>query len=50
MDKIWYRNLSKSEVIGHSGGDEKMNGHAKVERYKKKSEKKKHSAGCNKGV
>ena len=23
MDKIWYRNPSKSEVIGHCGGDEK---------------------------
>jgi len=22
MDKIWYRNLSKSEVIGRCGGDE----------------------------
>ena len=23
MDKIWYRNLSKYEVIGPCGGDEK---------------------------
>ena len=23
MDKIWYRNPSKSEVIGHCGGEEK---------------------------
>ena len=23
MDKIWYRNPSKSEVIGRYGGDEK---------------------------
>ena len=23
MDKIWYRNISKSEVIGCCGGDEK---------------------------
>jgi len=23
MDKIWYRNPSKSEVIDHSGEDEK---------------------------
>jgi len=23
MDKIWYRNPSKWEVIGHCGGDEK---------------------------
>jgi len=27
MDKIWYRNPSKSEVIGRCGGDEK-NDHA----------------------
>ena len=25
MDKIWYRNPSKSEVIGRCGGDEKTN-------------------------
>ena len=24
MDKIWYRNPSKSEVIGRCGGDEKF--------------------------
>ena len=38
MDKIWYRNPSKSEVIGRCGGDEKTNDHAeptKVERQKK---------------
>ena len=38
MDKIWYRNPSKSEVIGRCGRDEKTNDHAeptKVERYKK---------------
>ena len=23
MDKIWYRNPSKSEIIGRCGGDEK---------------------------
>ena len=28
MDKIWYRNPSKSEVIGRCGGDEKPNDHA----------------------
>jgi len=28
MDKIWYRNPSKSEVIGRCGGDEKTNEHA----------------------
>ena len=35
MDKIWYRNPSKSEVIGRCGGDEKTNAQAeptKVER------------------
>jgi len=35
MDNIWDRNLSKSEVIGRCGGDEKPNDHAvppKVER------------------
>ena len=38
MDKIWYRNPSKSEVIGHCGSDEKTNDHAestKVERLNK---------------
>ena len=28
MDKIWYKNPSKSEVIGRCGGDEKTNDHA----------------------
>ena len=28
MDKIWYRNPSKSEVIGRCGGEEKTNDHA----------------------
>ena len=29
MDKIWYENPSKSEVIGPCGGDEKkLNDHA----------------------
>ena len=28
MDKIWYRNPSKSEVIGRCGGNEKTNDHA----------------------
>ena len=35
MDKIWYRNPSKSEVTGRCGGDEKPNDHeepTKVER------------------
>ena len=41
MDKIWYKNSSKSDVIGRCGGEEKekTNDHAeptKVERLKKK--------------
>ena len=35
MDKTWYKNPSKSDVIGHCGGDEKTEWHAeptKVER------------------
>ena len=28
MDKIWYKNPSKSEVIGRCGGDEKTNDQA----------------------
>ena len=42
MDKILYRNPSKSEVIGRCGGDEKTNDHAeptKVERFKKLNKK-----------
>ena len=42
MDKIWYRNPSKSEVIGRCDGDEKLNDHAeptKVERIKKNIKK-----------
>ena len=38
MDKIWYRNPSKSEVIGRSGEDEKPNDHA--ERQKRRTLKK----------
>jgi len=30
MDKIWYRNPSKSEVIGCCDGDEKTNDHAEL--------------------
>ena len=44
MDNIWYRNPSKSEVIGRCGGDEKTNDHTeptKVERYKKQKKQKK---------
>ena len=39
MDKIWYRNPSKSDVIDRCGGDEKTDDHAeptKVERYENK--------------
>ena len=39
MDKIWYRNPSKSEVISRCDGDEKTDDHAEpttVERYKNK--------------
>ena len=39
MDKIWYRNPLKSEVIGRCGGDEKTNDHAeptKVKKHKKR--------------
>ena len=32
MDKIWYRNPSKSEVIGRCGDDEKNTEPTKVER------------------
>ena len=30
MDKIWYRNPSKSEVIGRYGGMKKPNDHAEL--------------------
>ena len=41
MDKIWDRNPSKSEVIGHCGEDEKTNAHAdKKSNAKKKTPKK----------
>ena len=36
MNKVWYRNPSKSEVIGHCGGDEKTNDHAEPTKKKKK--------------
>ena len=44
MNKIWYRNPSKSEVIGRCGGDEKTEwpritdnkSNAKKNRFKKK--------------
>ena len=34
MDKIWYRNPSKSEVIGRCG-DEKTNDHAEPDKNRK---------------
>ena len=40
MDKIWYRNPSKSEVIGRCGGDEKTNDHAEPQNKYKKMNKK----------
>ena len=42
MDKIWYRNPSKSEVIGRCAGMKKTNDHVeptKVERLQKESTK-----------
>ena len=44
MEKIWYRNPSKSEVIGRCGGDEKTIDHAEqttVERKKTQNKNKK---------
>ena len=38
MDKIWYRNPSKSEVIGRCGGDEKRM--TTQNRHKSNAEKK----------
>ena len=35
MDKIWYRNPSKSEVIGRCGGDEKPNDHAETKKVER---------------
>ena len=32
MDKIWYRNPSKLEVIGRCGGDEKTNDQARTDK------------------
>ena len=36
MENIWYRNPSKSEVIGRCGGDEKPNHHAEPTTVAKK--------------
>ena len=35
MDKIWYRNSSRSEVIGRCGGDEKTDDHAELTKVKR---------------
>ena len=35
MDKIWYRNPSKSEVIGRCDGDEKTNDYAEPTKSQK---------------
>mgnify|MGYP007091319721 CR=1 FL=1 len=35
MDKIWYRNPSKLEVIGRFGGDEKTTDHAEATKVKR---------------
>ena len=42
MDKIWYRNPSKSEVIGRCGGDEKLNDNAEPTKSTLKKQNKKH--------
>jgi len=36
MDKIWYRNPSKSAVIGRCGGNEKTNDHAERTKVEQK--------------
>ena len=41
MDKIWYRNPSKSEVIGRCGGDEKKTDHAEPTNSRRLKKKKK---------
>ena len=43
MDKMWYRNTSKSEVIGRCGGDEKTERPRRTDKsrtLKKKTKKK----------
>jgi len=39
MDKIWYRNPSKSEVICHVAGMKKPNDHAEQNRQKSNANK-----------
>jgi len=45
MDKIWYRNPSKSEVIGHCVGDAKTEWPRRTDKSRKKLEK--HTYFCN---
>ena len=40
MDKIWYRNPSKSEVIGHCGGDEKNEWPGRTDKSRRLKKKK----------
>ena len=43
MDKIWYRDPSKSQVIGRCGGDEKPNDHAEPTQISLKKTKNKNN-------
>ena len=42
MDKIWYRNPSKSEVIGRCGGDEKNEWPRRTDKKSNAKKTKKH--------
>ena len=52
MDKIWYRNPSKSEVIGRFGGDEKTEWPRRTDKIsnakKKQKNKKQKQSNLNK--
>ena len=55
MDKIWYRNPSKSEVIGRCGGDKKPNDDAEPTKVSTQGRVQDFSPGgrckfCNGGV
>ena len=39
MDKIWFRNPSKSEVIGHCGGEENTELSRRTDKSRKKNKK-----------
>ena len=41
MDKIWYRNPSKSEVIGRCGGDEKNEWQCRIDKSRTQKKQKK---------